>query len=652
MNPISSYLLGILQKNMSLSQKTGNVRGDANPKASVKYLEPGQLIEGVVKSRSANISVVDTDMGEIKAQGDLGVPEGALVRLRVLDRGSPAKVKVESWQQDDAQQEANRLKGLVATSKANMASMKGAEEALSRLESSGVKEAAGSSDVNSLVLEARNLFEVDSETSPRQVREAFLASLGPAGKVVKSILAKMSDGESGKSSKSLLADEAPQGNLMGKVPAGPEQKGGEGAQKTLAGQEGQNQGVKGAISGNNQATGIKGQGDFSAKAFGTPDDAAPGPKDLGQAQEGARAQDASGASPDVEAKGQDKGVASLQEKVLDAAGSGGKGRGSSGLDDNLGSNQQAGPEKAGEFSKRGASRANDNLSNREGSGQGPGLKEEGSQGADSGRGVSSGISSRARVSASGGRVRSEGTLISKSQNLKSAEGSFLPDDTSEVSNSKPSGAGPNGPRDIRGEGHDSPTRKGHTTSPRGPMNNDVLEESSFSPESAKDSSKAPWQVDAKQHAQTFLRGLAAQLETGTELHAHFAEKGMNLFLVPIFLGQFQGVGQWGYWSQEESEVAGEARGITEHLFFDLNLTNLGQMEIHLSKVDSNLHIFLSAQEEKIPIIREGLLDLVESLKRAGFRIGHVEVSSLEDGAAAGLAEAVSLHEKSGLHIVT
>ncbi len=655
MNPISSYLLGILQKNISSAESAAKTQTDSG-KALARRLEPGQLLSGVVRSRTGDITLVDTDAGAIRAKGDLNVPEGAFVRLRVMERGNPAKVKVESWQPGESQQDANRLKTLAAATKINLETLKRADSSLKRAAASSLASSGESMPQEEIALKVRNMFEVGPDVGPRQVMDALRLSSGPAAKFIKGLLSKMSNLAKEEDVKTPINQQADSNNGLGRALEGTTSQNG----KTIFDREGAlnlNPEKADASSAAKVKAGISGQVPLLEKRETEGRKITEGQEAAEKGQNSLKPQkvDAEGlksmasekSSPMVEAAKKEQ--SEMQASQLS--------KHQARLDEALGEKR---PQKDlsafsdGKGQRDTLSESNYSQANKK-AGLGIGAGKDAFQETVSQKEFSNKVlkgNADDLIGSSGKEKNGRNLKADLASNRLDSSSSSFQSKTGEKAVSP--GSQPQGPpfeasseNSLHAQEHDSQLlrNQGHRQSYDG--------KDAFSPSSdgSKESASSRLSDAGHQSGHAFLKGLSSQLETGFELHSHLVEKGMNLFLIPVFLSQFQGVGQWSYWSEDGSQE-GDSNTSTEHLYFDLNLSNLGQMEIHLSKIDSHLYLYLSAQEEKLPVIKDSLASLVEGLKGAGFKIGHIEVTSLEEGFSSSLADAVSAQDDSGLHIVT
>jgi len=180
-----------------------------------------------------------------------------------------------------------------------------------------------------------------------------------------------------------------------------------------------------------------------------------------------------------------------------------------------------------------------------------------------------------------------------------------------------------------------------------PLNSKVEQPNEHSGDGIQKTALAP-NKDAAVHQ--FARAFLDQLDISQHLQMQLAQKGMELFIMPFFLSHFQGAGQWMFWKETEPEK-GDKGAKVSHLVFDLSLKNLGQLDIHLLKRDESLSVYIRAEEDKVQVVRKGLFELSQALKGAGFKIADMEVGQRLEGADT-ISDIFLEDGPSGLHIVT
>ncbi len=629
MNLISSYLLGILQKNIEADAassssspskgsvlRTGQFKGD---------LVPGKIIEGRVIGVRQGFSEIDTDQGILRARGALSVPRQSKVRLRVLDSENPPKVKVESWE-ESAGQSATKAKALLARSKVN----------LSRLFT--LTKDAKIPDINSLFREMDVNPQMKKAVSfwlgflkPQKTPDAdlikfasFLSQKALSG-LIDEILENQIDDNVHLEQNGVKTDQAEKGipaTFLGPSVASSQK--GEKAQRFLL--EKQNQEVsvfeeKESIDGVHED---KNSGRISDTAS-----LETAPKDKGKIIFGNDSQDLSRMSSLKEKEAaflRKTGLlqknaaseASYHKKTQDQLGKGLLVRESKGDEEHTLNVQQ---DKGGLVNEKAAETSN-------------ALVEHSSP----------------------KRMLEVSVRLSEKKFASGVMGKFKMDQTEEASFE------PQGPKAGDADGKPKYIIQQTSLFKDGKSVDHIHETYSKRAYAEDKISKNPAEQppdflstssSAKEHnTHSLLKGFSQQLGLSHEIQTHFAEKGLNLFALPFFLPDFQGVGQWMFWKDCEGSQDSEKAEAVSHLVFDLSLRNLGQLDIHVLKRDDVVSVFIWAEDDKVKEIRKGVSYLVERLRGVSFQIGDVVVEarggSQEDATAAALAGM----EPSRLHIVT
>ncbi len=152
-----------------------------------------------------------------------------------------------------------------------------------------------------------------------------------------------------------------------------------------------------------------------------------------------------------------------------------------------------------------------------------------------------------------------------------------------------------------------------------------------------------------------VREFSNHVELSAQLQHHLLrETGLNLFVFPFLFASMEGTGQWSFWREEDDESSrGEGQAASYHIAFDLYLRNMGQLNIHLFKQDENLNLFLAAEKKALPVIRQGLSDLSGRIRALGFRFENITCTALEDGSGSPVSPAIPGSDRaSRFHLVT
>lgn len=155
-------------------------------------------------------------------------------------------------------------------------------------------------------------------------------------------------------------------------------------------------------------------------------------------------------------------------------------------------------------------------------------------------------------------------------------------------------------------------------------------------------------------ASNAIRQLITHSDMLFQYQRHMEQQpGTQFFMFPIWFANEQGVGHWSYW-KEEREGRDKNQGPISHLAFDLELTNLGQLNLHLAVSDKEIDLNLTAQKKALPFLKSGMKELQETLESTGFKLKMIEIFPSENAPVQGMATPVSpaSFEDGNVHIVT
>ncbi len=629
MNLISAYLYGILQKSIDGTANKSSSKGavessDTQLESQLTNLSSGQVIEGKVQAKTRDLTFIDTEQGVLKAKGALNIPKGAKVRLKVLEPGYPAKVKVESWK-NESQPPASKVQGLLAQSKANLSRLglmlrqdEFSKALGSQISGQGQnpKEAISKEPLTRLFAP----FEVGENTSSEKVMEAVRLSPG-LSKVIQKIVGAVENSAEKGGEGSPLKDKLP--NM--EVTKEPESKGQPFTNKGFDASS-----FKDAPSNisNHKITSQNGKPgviqDFSEQDAKKVVKSNVSLTDKGESKNGPIFRDSTPLEKTQVVKEVVK-EEGLQQTVLPKTGKANE------ATFKVAQEQHQDPSSAADTVKPKITFVKEQV-----------LRE---QGVESGEEVS-----KKDVPQS---TKSQTVIASKiSEPTRQIIDVYAPD--KEIKESPKSAFEPQ----MKDELQSSETTKR-------PFNKLQLngEEQAIErhgkhscvtdfEKGGQQSETSTLSTSSKDHAHSFLKGLATQLELSHEIHTHFAQKGMDLFVIPFFFSQFQGVGQWIFWQEKDAAQIDKEEGAISHLVFDLNLKNLGKLDIHLLKKEQVITVCILAEDDKVSMVRHGLVELAQELKAAGFKMGHLEVKAASEADGDPVSEAVPIVDIQGFHVVT
>ncbi len=658
MNSISSYLLGILQKNIGTSDATSKVK-EGKVAGQKTGLEPGQVVTGRLLKARGGVFEIETDRGLLTAKGELDAPRGAMVKLRVLQGGTPARVRLESWSLENSGP-GGRLRGLTALSRANISRLKALGSLLAGVENTPVSSQGEGGQVlkNDALSRLMTFFEMGGDKGQWQgakdVEQAVKVSVEAGIRLLRAVLSgdekgqeafsQDLQGDSKKSQDSILKTDTPgkEGTLSLKGDA------------PIKG-EGQRADTQAVSSSAESVHGKKPlQRTFSLNTTNAP--LSDGKKEEGPLQ--VKSIENRGQAPGVKTEPLSKNSSFSQEKpetssesrpfpnLIDNNGVGGGKRGITG-NTYLGvKGEDISSENAGgkaSLLREGDVRSHGELFSQEGSIIPAGRSESG-KGAPKGQvnAMFPGKVSRQAQRHILKNVEGQGPndiLAQKGQDEAFSKASL---ESSQAT--APGKAGlDSGETPLKDNQslRETPRQGLHRVDPR------VDQPNERSGDGTHKTAMAP-NKDAAVHQ--FARAFLDQLDISQHLQMQLAQKGMELFIMPFFLSHFQGAGQWMFWKETEPEKTDKGAEVS-HLFFDLSLKNLGELDIHLLKRDESLSVYIRAEEDKVQVVRKGLFELSQALKGAGFKIADMEVAPRLEGADT-ISDMFLEDGPSGLHIVT
>ncbi len=151
-----------------------------------------------------------------------------------------------------------------------------------------------------------------------------------------------------------------------------------------------------------------------------------------------------------------------------------------------------------------------------------------------------------------------------------------------------------------------------------------------------------------------IRQLATHSDMLYQYQRHMEqEPGVQFFMFPLWFANGQGSGHWSWWRDGNKDESGRGSDIS-HIAFDLELGNLGQINLHLVLEERDITFHLTAKKEALPFLRRGLPELEEIMEGAGFMLRMIEFFPAEYTSSNGMATPLDIPDQrdGNVHIVT
>ncbi len=651
---IPSFLISIFKERLGELQPEGSSRPPAE--GGLSSLKAGDVIEGTIVGRDGELDILDYGHRNIRVKGHMNLPVGTGVRLRVTRASSPVEVSLESVfpqkavaRQDETerlmvrlQEGFSRLKGLVDSVQARNAGESGrilqpspgdsASPSARILRAIGVPGEAGAEDLRAL-----SLFQAGYGSKLLQLLGAERGAYGK-GQGAHGYLDPLNQAVRAPAD----LQEAPgPGNISGKSESVPGMN-----------PEGQIQ-ARGLPVGNNVGERTPGPG-FQQESKNGLSGSEKGPLKDGPVSPRPEASISSQGSSREEAG---RSVLRPQPPLPDAKGAGEVESSQSARTPGGGRNGAAGYHVDHGASGNGA-RSDSKVSGADT------LAFQGDRSRAS-TGTGTGPTGRAAISGKAespppwaGRTGDNmfppasqaGSTEKNGSKETTGTGRFLAaaEDQAGMERVRP-GIEEQGPKPAtRNDGQPVPGKDAGHLAGKEKASSDN-QEPSFTP------GDRPPAAQARQAEQAVVREFSGHLELATQLHQHvLKETGLNLFIFPFLFADLEGAGQWSFWKEGEPESAEKESGAPAyHLAFDLYLKNLGQLNIHLLKEGDRLNLFLAAERDVLPAVRQGLSDIAARIKALGFQFESITCSPLEEGAGPSVSpRLLNSDQGTRFHLVT
>ncbi len=136
---------------------------------------------------------------------------------------------------------------------------------------------------------------------------------------------------------------------------------------------------------------------------------------------------------------------------------------------------------------------------------------------------------------------------------------------------------------------------------------------------------------AKDMDGVLIREFSNHVDVANQIQHHvFKETGQQLFIFPLLFTGLEGAGQWSFWKEQEEGHSDMGGQDTYHITFDLYMKSLGQLNIHILQKEERLSLYIGAEKERLPVVREGLSDVIGRIKALGYRFETINCYCLEE----------------------
>ncbi|GEM_PF-3759890 len=618
---IPPFLLSMLKE--QLQDIIGDVR-QANSSRSLNFssLRQGDIIEGKVVGRDGSIDILDYNGQRLRAKSQVELPMGAKVRLRVARPSNPLEVRLEAVVQKESKSRLDPSDKLLSRFQISYSRLKGLVERLANRSPSMGQEGLSPSEELSQGKGILEVIGLSDESGPGEIEALSILHEKGGLKALLNASAEISDHEPiamsgerhgtgsgmGTAAETVLKKDVTTKNQSnneegpyaaepkGVIKKGQEdddiafaKKGGDGLQKVLKVDPKPNAHlIEGMEDGPGTRTGQPLSEKALAKGESILDTARQGPASSAKADSSLQHGDNTFQRPNVQAESDGQGLNKLGRHTGLAAGKVAQ-------SDQEGSSLVPGPSAIG-------SRGEADIPSRAVSQASRIAKGEPGQAA---------ISSGQKVEK--GRIRTFRMTEADMSVARDANG-------------------------LDGEGVRSTEYGMDKTRPRldAGVKRALASDPGQSSKQAqtnplgKEASSSSTGLDNLKH--TMVKEFSNHVELAGQVQNHvFNETGLNLFIFPVIFSQMEGVGQWSYWTEHDSQQSSEGPDAgVYHLSFDLYLKGLGQMNIHILKKEDSLSLYLAADKDKLPFIRQGLSDITARIKALGYRFEAIECHALDE----------------------
>ncbi|HID97710.1 MAG TPA: flagellar hook-length control protein FliK [Thermodesulfobacteriaceae bacterium] len=105
---------------------------------------------------------------------------------------------------------------------------------------------------------------------------------------------------------------------------------------------------------------------------------------------------------------------------------------------------------------------------------------------------------------------------------------------------------------------------------------------------------------------------------------------LAFFMFPLWFDHSAGFGHWAWWSELPRHDRNSDNDRCSHLVFDLELSLLGPVKIHLTWTGKKLKVLIAAERQVISTLTARARELRLSLHENGFRFDSLEIFPLEE----------------------
>ncbi len=134
--------------------------------------------------------------------------------------------------------------------------------------------------------------------------------------------------------------------------------------------------------------------------------------------------------------------------------------------------------------------------------------------------------------------------------------------------------------------------------------------------------------------QDSIHRFMSALATHTDSVQHYQQQVQNyldapFYMIPLWFENGAGHGHWSWW-KEEGEQHETDQGEAQHLVFDLELTALGRVNIHLLQDAQGITLYAAASRNVLPVLRDGIGELRERMNAQGLNFAVADIFALDE----------------------
>ncbi len=131
--------------------------------------------------------------------------------------------------------------------------------------------------------------------------------------------------------------------------------------------------------------------------------------------------------------------------------------------------------------------------------------------------------------------------------------------------------------------------------------------------------------------QEALSTLSAHIDSAQQYQAQAGDSMPSFLIIPLWFGQAKGAGHLAIWNdlEEHGEDVKGNQKFCQNLFFDLELSRLGPVRIHVRMHEKGLLLSIWARQDPLMILRSSLSQLTQRLSEKGLVVQGVDLSPFE-----------------------